>query len=107
MRRSALPTTAPTGSGGGGGVGRLARSTRRLYSASGSVTVRGGDGGCCANDAGAKASRTAEAQTMFRVVMSHLASVVVAPDDQIDGGRGALRRQLRRQEDGRPERREA
>src|SRR5262245_749275 len=108
-RRSALATTAGMGGIGGGCGGRPARSIRRLYSASESVTldrvVSVGRAGCAS---AAVASRHSAAVNSVDDdgLMSHLAwdaSVVDPPHQQIDGGRARFRRQLRGEEHGRSE----
>ena len=66
-RRSALESTAATGGPGAGRGGRLARSTRRLYSGSGSVTVRG----CCALSGAASISPSSAAPDDCNAVIAH------------------------------------
>ena len=71
-RRSALESTDATGATAGPCDGRLARSIRRLYSASESVTARGdsfGRGGCCAEAAWANATKTAASAYALDLVM--------------------------------------
>jgi hypothetical protein len=61
-RTSALASTAATGGAEEGCGGRFARSIRRLYSGSGSMTLRElsvGRGGCCAAAWGAGALKAA------------------------------------------------
>ncbi len=74
-RRSALATTAGTGAATGGTGARAARSSRRLYSASGMVTDRGWSAGRAGVLRGAlrcRRSKTTSVVRSIRMVMTHL-----------------------------------
>src|SRR5262249_28818772 len=73
-RRSALDRTDATGGGAGAAGGRLARSIRRLYSVSDSVTARDGSfgrgGGCPIAIYGAGAKSAANKREVLRIMIS-------------------------------------
>ncbi len=118
-RSSALDNTAPTGASAGPCVGRLARSTRRLYSVNDNVTLRDGSlrdvspgrvGVCADGEAVSIANMRMQQERLSRAsveiirVINRLRSVTHAFDEQVDGRRLGLGGEFGCEEDGRPER---
>src|SRR5262245_17933397 len=85
MRRSAPERTAPTGAADDAGCGRFARSTSRLYSASGSVTVRAG---CCAHAGAVIAKRTVTTLIDLHPVMSCLRGLLRRSSLEVEASEG-------------------